>query len=172
MESITPAAVPVASVNAPLAVSTRCPSEGAPFAGASTVDGTGRSSSVEDPPVVRRTVPPVELDGGSEKEDEVEEHRSDKDQAAANSAEVEAAVHAIEYIVDAVSHKTPCHLSPQKQIGTPAQLREPTRTPLLYSRPVTRSPTTTPEGAKREEGGENAVIFLWGSRATGAPLSP
>ena len=71
-----------------------------------------------------------------------------------------------------VSHKTPCHPSPQKQVGTPAQLREPTPTPLLYSRPVTRSPRKTPEGAKREEGGENAVFFLWGSRATGAPLSP
>ena len=70
-----------------------------------------------------------------------------------------------------VSHETSCHPSPQKQIGTPAQMREPTRTPLLYSRPVTRSPRKTPEGAKREEGGENAVIFLWGSRATGAPLS-
>ena len=71
-----------------------------------------------------------------------------------------------------LSHETSCHPSPQKQIGTPAQLRKPTRTPLLYSRPVTRSPRQTPEGAKREEGGENAVIFLWGSRATGAPLSP
>jgi len=71
-----------------------------------------------------------------------------------------------------VSHKTSCHPSPKKQIGTPARLREPTRTPLLYSLPVTRSPRKTPEGAKREEGGENAVIFLWGSRATGAPLSP
>ena len=71
-----------------------------------------------------------------------------------------------------LSHKTSCHPSPQKQVGTPAQLREPTRTPLLYSRPVTRSPRKTPEGAKREEGGENAVIFLRGSRATGAPLSP
>ena len=71
-----------------------------------------------------------------------------------------------------LSHKTSCHPSPQKQIGTLAQLREPTRTPLLYSRPVTRSPRKTPEGAKREEGGENAVIFLWRSRATGAPLSP
>ena len=71
-----------------------------------------------------------------------------------------------------MSHKTPCHPSPQKQIGTPAQLREPTRTPLLYSRLVTPSPRKTPEGAKTEEGGENAVIFLWGSRATGAPLSP
>jgi len=101
MESITPAAVLVASVNAPLAVSTRSPSEGAPCAGASTVDGTGRSSSVEDAPVVRRNVPPVELDGGSDEEDDVEEHRSDEDQAAANSAEVEAAAHAIEYIADA-----------------------------------------------------------------------
>jgi len=71
-----------------------------------------------------------------------------------------------------LSHKTPCHPSQQKQIGTPAHLREPTRTPLLYSRPVTRSPRKTPEGAKREEGGENAVMFLWGSLATGAPLSP
>jgi len=71
-----------------------------------------------------------------------------------------------------LSYKTPCHPSPQKQIGTPAQLWEPTRTPLLYSRPVTRSPRKTLESAKREEGGENAVIFLWGSRATGAPLSP
>ena len=71
-----------------------------------------------------------------------------------------------------LSHETSCHPSPQKQIGTPAQLREPTRTPLLYSRPVTRSPRKTPEGAKREEGGENAVIFLWGCRATRAPLSP
>jgi len=71
-----------------------------------------------------------------------------------------------------LSHKTPCLPSPQKQIGTPAQLMEPTRTPSLYARPVTRSPRKTPECAKREEGGENAVIFLWGSRATGAPLSP
>jgi len=70
-----------------------------------------------------------------------------------------------------LSHKTPCHPSQQKQIGTPAQLREPIRTPLLYSRPVTRSPRKTPEGTKREEGGENAVIFLWGSRATGAPVA-
>jgi len=73
---------------------------------------------------------------------------------------------------ESASHKTPCHPSPQKQIGTPAHLREPTSTPLVYSRPVTRSPRKTPEGAKREEGGENAVLFLWGSRATGAPLSP
>jgi len=43
-----------------------------------------------------------------------------------------------------LSHKTPCHPSPLKQIGTPAQLREPTRTPSLYSRPVTRSPRKTP----------------------------
>ena len=71
-----------------------------------------------------------------------------------------------------LSHKTPCHPSPQKQIGTPAQLREPTRPPLLYFRPVTRSARKTLEGAKREEGGENAVVFLWESRATGAPLSP
>jgi len=71
-----------------------------------------------------------------------------------------------------LSRKTPCHPSPQKRIGTPAQLRKPTRTPLLYSRPVTRSPMKTPEGAKRKEGGESAVLFLWGSRATGAPLSP
>jgi len=71
-----------------------------------------------------------------------------------------------------VSHKTPCHPSPQKQIGTPAQLREPARTPLLYSLPVTRSPRKTPKGAKREEGRENAVTLLWGSRATGIPLSP
>jgi len=71
-----------------------------------------------------------------------------------------------------LSHKTPCHPSPQKQIGTPAQLREPTRTPLLYSRPVTRSPRKTPEGAKMEDGGENAVMFLWGSRATGPGRPP
>jgi len=71
-----------------------------------------------------------------------------------------------------VSHKTPCHPSPQKQIETPAQLREPARKPLLYSLPVTRSPRKTPKGAKREEGRENAVILLWGSRATGVPLSP
>jgi len=70
-----------------------------------------------------------------------------------------------------LSHKTPCHPSPQKQIGTPAVLREPTRTPLLYSRPVTQLPRKTPKGAKRAEGGENAVILLLGSRATGAPLS-
>jgi len=49
---------------------------------------------------------------------------------------------------------------------------EPARTPLLYSRPVPRSPKMTPEGSNREEGGENAVMFLWGSRATGATLSP
>jgi len=71
-----------------------------------------------------------------------------------------------------LSHKTLCHPSPQKQIGTPAQLREPTRTPLLYSRPVTRSPRKTSDGAKRGKGGENADIFLWGSRATGAPPCP
>ena len=71
-----------------------------------------------------------------------------------------------------LSHETPCHPSPQKQIGTPAQLREPTRTPFLYSRPVTGSPRKTTEAAKMEEGGENAVIFLWGSWAAGAPLSP
>jgi len=46
-----------------------------------------------------------------------------------------------------LSHKTSCHPSPQKQMGTPAQLREPTRTPLLHSRPVTRSPRKAPEGA-------------------------
>ena len=63
-------------------------------------------------------------------------------------------------VLQSVSHISTCHPSPQKQIRTPAQLREPTRTPLLYSRPVTRSPRKTPEGAKREEGGENAVIFL------------
>jgi len=71
-----------------------------------------------------------------------------------------------------LSQKTLCHPSLQKQIGTPAQLREPTRTSLLYSRPVTRSHRETPRGAKREVGRENAVIFLLGSRATGAPLSP
>ena len=71
-----------------------------------------------------------------------------------------------------LSHKTLCYPSPQKQIGTPAQQREPTRTPLLYSRPVTRSHRKTPESAKRKEGGENVVIFLWGSRSTGAPPSP
>jgi len=71
-----------------------------------------------------------------------------------------------------LSHKTPCHPSPQKQIGTPAQLREPTRTPLLYSRPMTRSPRKTPEGAKREEGGENAVNCCGeaGPRAPRCPL--
>jgi len=71
-----------------------------------------------------------------------------------------------------LSQNTSCHPNPQKQIGTPAQLREPTRTPLPYSRPVTRSPRKTPESAKSEEGDGNAVICLWGSRATGAPLSP
>jgi len=71
-----------------------------------------------------------------------------------------------------LSLKTPCQPSPHKQIGTPAQLSAPTHTPLLYSRPVTRSPRKTPEGVKREEGGENAVIILWGSRDTGAQLSP
>jgi len=70
-----------------------------------------------------------------------------------------------------LSHKSPCHPSPQKQMGTPAQLREPTRTPLLYSRPLTRSPRKTPEGATRENGGENAVFLLLGSLATGSPLS-
>ena len=71
-----------------------------------------------------------------------------------------------------LSHKTPCHPSTQKQTGTPAQLREPTRTPLLYSLPVTRSPRKTPEGAKREEGGENAVTFCGeaGPRALRCPL--
>jgi len=71
-----------------------------------------------------------------------------------------------------LSHKTSCGPSAQKQIETPAQLREPTRTPLLHSRRVTLSPRKTPEGAKREEGRENEVVLLWGSRATGAPLSP
>jgi len=71
-----------------------------------------------------------------------------------------------------LSHKTPCHPSTQKQIETPAQLREPTRTPLISSRPAARSSRKPPEGAKREEGGENAVMFWGGSRATGAPLSP
>jgi len=71
-----------------------------------------------------------------------------------------------------VSHKTSCHPSPQKQIGTPAQLREPTRTPLLYSRPVTRSPRKTPEGAKREEGGENEDIFFVGKPGHGRPAVP
>jgi len=84
----------------------------------------------------------------------------------------EACMRGVAVTARSVSHETSCHPSPQKQIGTPAQLREPTRTPLLYFRPVTRSPRKTPEGAKREEGGENAVIFSWGSRATGAPLSP
>jgi len=70
-----------------------------------------------------------------------------------------------------VSHQTPCHPIPQKQIGTAAQLREPARTPLLHFRPVTPSPGKPPEGAKREKRGENAVDFLWGSRATGALLS-
>jgi len=50
---------------------------------------------------VRRNVPTVEPDGESDEEDDVEEHRSDEDQAAANSAEVETAAHAIEYIADA-----------------------------------------------------------------------
>jgi len=71
-----------------------------------------------------------------------------------------------------MSHKKPCHPCTEKQTGTLAQLREPTRKPLLSSLQVTRLPRKTPDGAKREEGGENAVIFLWGSRATGAPLSP
>jgi len=71
-----------------------------------------------------------------------------------------------------LSHKTSCHPSPQKQIGTPAQLREPTRTPLLYSRPVTRSPRKTPEDAKREEGGENAVMFFVGKPGHGRPAVP
>jgi len=75
-------------------------------------------------------------------------------------------------VMGAVSHKTSCHPSPQKQIGTPAQLREPTRTPFLYSRPVTRSPRKTTEGAKREEGGENAVIFLVGKPGHGRPAVP
>jgi len=71
-----------------------------------------------------------------------------------------------------VSHITPCGPSPQKQIGTRAQLRKPTRKPLINSRLVTQSPTKTPEVAKREEGRENAVMVLCGNRATGAPLSP
>ena len=50
---------------------------------------------------MRHTVPTVELDGGSDDEDDVEEHRSDEDQAAANSAEVEGAARAMENIVDA-----------------------------------------------------------------------
>jgi len=71
-----------------------------------------------------------------------------------------------------LSHTTPCHPSPQKQIGTPAELREPTRTPVLNSRPVTRSPRKTPEGAKREEGGESADTFCGeaGPRAPRCPL--
>ena len=71
-----------------------------------------------------------------------------------------------------VSHKTPCHPSPQKRIGTPAQLREPTRTPLLYSRPATRSPGKTPEAHRGRKEVRTQLFFLWGSRATGAPLSP
>jgi len=71
-----------------------------------------------------------------------------------------------------LSHNTQCRPSPQKQIRTTAHLRETTCTPLLHSRPVPRSSTELLEGAKREEGGENAVIFLWGSRDTGTPLSP
>jgi len=77
-------------------------------------------------------------------------------------------------IMDSVMHKTPFHPSPQKQKGTPAQLREPTRTPLLYSRPVTWSPRKTPQGAKREKGGGNAVIFFVGKPGHGrlaVPLS-
>ena len=70
-----------------------------------------------------------------------------------------------------MSHKTPCHPSPQKQIGTPAQLREPARTPLLYSLPVTRSHRKTPESAKREEGGKNAVVFC-GEAVPQAPCCP
>jgi len=70
------------------------------------------------------------------------------------------------------SLKTPCDPSPQKLIGTPAQLREPTRTPLLYSRLVTRSLRETPEGAKREEGGENADIFFCGEAGPRAPRCP
>jgi len=101
MESITPAAVLAASVNARPAASTWSLSEGALRVGASNGDGTGRSSSVENAPVVGRTVPPVEIDGGSDGEDEGEEHRLDEDQAAANSADVEAAAHAMEYIADA-----------------------------------------------------------------------
>ena len=67
---------------------------------------------------------------------------------------------------------TPSGPSPQKQIETPAQPREPTRPPLLYSRLMTRSPRKSHKCSKREEGRENAVIVLCGSRATGAPLSP
>jgi len=71
-----------------------------------------------------------------------------------------------------MSHNTPCHPSSQKQIGTPAQLREPARTPLLYSLPVTRSPGKPPEGAERLRGGENAVGFCGeaGPRAPRCPL--
>jgi len=71
-----------------------------------------------------------------------------------------------------LSHKTPCHPSLQKQIGTPARRREPTRTPFLYSRPVTRSPRKTPEGAKRKEEGENAVILFVGKPGHGRPAVP
>ena len=71
-----------------------------------------------------------------------------------------------------MSHIQPCGPSPQKQIGTPAQLREFTRKPLRNSRLVTRSPRKTPEGTKTEEGRENADMDLCANRATGAPLSP
>ena len=70
-----------------------------------------------------------------------------------------------------VAPNTPCHPSPQNQIGTPAQLREPARTPLLYSLPVTRSPRKPPEGAKREEGCESAVVFCEEARQR-APRCP
>jgi len=58
--------------------------------------------------------------------------------------------------------------SSQKQIGTPAQLREPARTPLLYSLPGTQLNRKIPESAKREEGGENAAVILWGGRSMDA----
>jgi len=71
-----------------------------------------------------------------------------------------------------LSQKTPCHPSPQKHTETPAQLREPTRAPLLYSRPVTLSPGKTLEGAKRVEEGETAGLLLWkaGQRWPRCPL--
>jgi len=56
---------------------------------------------VENAPFVRPTVPPVERDGGSDEEDDRKKHRSDEIQATANSAEVEAAAHAVVYDADA-----------------------------------------------------------------------
>jgi len=71
-----------------------------------------------------------------------------------------------------VSHNPLCHPGPERQRGTPAQPSEPTRTPLLYSRPMTRSPRKTPEGAKWEEGRRERSYFVCGVAGPRAPRCP